>query len=155
MIEVLVTVAIVGAALVPIISMMIFSQRGTTKISDFVIAQNLAIETMELYKNKDFDTIVQISEENDIKIGEKIEITGRSGQKYDSSGKGSKGPIITYPPDYARFRRQVLIENRQGQGTEATELKVIHVIVTWTDKQGRQVPSKIELKSVVVNEDAI
>jgi len=155
MMEVLVTVAIVGATMVPIISMMIFSQRGTMKISDFVIAQNLAIETMEMYKNKDFETVVQLTEENDIKVGEKIEIMGRSGQIYDTSGKGAKGPIITYPSDYARFNRKVVVENLQGQGTQATELKIIRVIVTWTDKRGREVPSRIELKALVVNEDAI
>lgn len=156
MMEILVTLVIVGSALVPIFSMMLFSQRGTVKISDYIVGQNLAIETMELYKNKDFDTIVEISEENDIKIGEKIEIIGRFGQKYDSSGKDINGkPIITYPKDYLRFKRTVQIENKQGQGTEATELKIINVSVTWKDKKGADTPSRIVLKSLVVNEDAL
>lgn len=156
MIEILVTLVIVGTALVPIFSMMLFSQRGTIKISDYIVGQNLAIETMELYKNKDFDTIVEISTDNDIKVGEKIEIIGRFGQKYDASGKDINGkPIITYPADYLRFKRTVQIINKQGQGTDATELKLINVSVTWKDKKGFDAPSKIVLKSLVVNEDTL
>lgn len=156
MMEVLVTVMLIGTSLVPILSMMIFSNKGAIRISDMIIAQNLAIETMELYKNKDFDTIVEISEENDIKINEKIELIGRGGEKYDTSGKDiNSNPIITYPEDYQRFKRTVEIDNKQGQGTEATELKIITVKVTWVDKKGVESKGSVELKSIVVKEDAI
>jgi prepilin-type N-terminal cleavage/methylation domain-containing protein len=156
MMEVLVTVVIIGTSLVPILSMMIFSHRGTIKVSDMIIAQNLAIETMELYKNKDFETIVELSEENDIKVNEKIELTGRGGETYDTSGKDiNSKPIITYPPDYQRFKRTIIIDNKQGQGTEATELKIITVKITWVDKKGVPASGSVELKSIVVKEDAI
>jgi type II secretory pathway pseudopilin PulG len=156
MMEVLVTVMLIGTSLVPILSMMIFSNKGAIRISDMIIAQNLAIETMELYKNKDFDTIVEISEENDIKINEKIELIGRGGEKYDTSGKDiNSKPIITYPEDYQRFKRTVEIDNKQGQGTDATELKIITVKVTWVDKKGVESKGSVELKSIVVKEDAI
>jgi len=151
--EIVVAIMLIGSALIPIFSMLIFGTKNTGKTSDIILATNLAVEKMELLKSEAFENIR--SEGNDIIVGadKPILIKGYRNGKiylYDSSERSNSGdPIITYPIEYSRFIRTVDV--KQGSNKD---IKTVSVIVRWYDKKtGKLVDNAVVLKTLIINED--
>lgn len=127
LVEILVTIVILGIIIVPITRLIIFSVWGTEKTKDFVVAFNLAKEKMERLRLVPFDALG--NESNDLWSEEEL-------SRDPDAETFRKEYLARYgfehaPADAetARFEREVRVDPAADKLHKASRLKKVTVTV--------------------------
>ena len=132
-VEIAIAALLLGIGLIPVFNMLsqgVISSGTTRKM---VIATYLAVEMMEIIKQMDYDSIKSQPLE-EIEPFTKIKVRypiGKHTYLYNTSGETTNtDKILTYPLEYAGFKRSVMViepPTQQGAG----DFKVVTVVVSW------------------------
>ncbi len=127
LVEILVTVVILGIIITPITRLVIFTVWGTGKTVDHVVAFTLAKEKMERLRLLPFDKLEH--ESNDLWSEEELGSDPNAGEfrkEYRARYGVDHAPS---PPDLARFEREVRVDPDADTVHKESRLKKVTVVV--------------------------
>ena len=127
LIEILVTIVILGILIIPITRLIIFSVWGTSKTKDIVIAFNLAKDKMERMKILKFDDI--INEENDIFSKRELETYPGADDFLKDYQERYLIKYKPFPEKIARFERRVIVDDSVDTLHKKSQLKKVKIVV--------------------------
>jgi len=116
---------LIGVALVPIFNMLSYGNLHTGKTRKMVMATYLAVESLEIIKQMDFDEVVG-------QANAKIQTKGlifaniiknKKTYAYDTTESG----MVSYGPEYRSFYKEVAI----SQGKQNPDIKLVQVTIGW------------------------
>lgn len=127
LVEIMVTIVILGIIIVPITRLIIFSVYGKEKTKDYVIAFNLAKEKMERLRMLDADTIG--NESNDIFSADEL-AADPNAETFRKEFLAKYGlPYEPYPKEIAEFEREVRVDPEVDKIHKESMLKQVAVTV--------------------------
>ena len=148
LIEIAVTALLIGVALVPIFNMLSYGNRHTGKTRKMVMATYLAVESLEIIKQMDFDEVIG---QGKAKIQTKGLIyanivKNKKTYAYDTT----EGGMVSYGPEYRDFYREIAII----QGQQNPDIKRVQVTVGWGNEKKKDAKSsKIVLFAVLIRDN--
>lgn len=148
LIEIAVTALLIGVALVPIFNMLSYGNKHTGKTRKMVMATYLAVESLEIIKQMDFDEVVG-SPKQPIKDKSVIYAYIKKNKKtyaYDTS----EGGIVSYGAEYRGFYREITI----FESPQNPDVKRVQVTVGWTASSTKDAKTnKIVLFAVLIRDN--
>lgn len=127
LIEVMVTIVILGIIIVPITRLIIFSIYGKEKTKDYVVAFTLAKEKMERLRMLPCDAIG--NESNDIFSEEEL-ARDPNAENFRKEFRDKYGvDYETFPPEIAQFEREVAVDTDVDKIHKEPMLKKVTVRV--------------------------